>query len=503
MDEASEDELWSELDDAGDHRRGEILLELADRCYHRNDLVQFESLVEAAAQAAERAGDDRLCAYARFNQAQGLMELDRPAEAIAHFLAAAGAFGLIGEQGDIALSHQRAGDAAALSGDATVALSHWRTALAIYEAEADALSSGRVHMSVGGELMAGDDARSAVAEFRAARASFRSARSAHHVSWADDATAEALIHQGHADQAVPLLKSCLDIAAVGASELARGYAGLRLALALRLTGDHAEALGYLNAARDAYVARESVMGVARCDLEAAHALRALGEFDDSETLYQSARSVFDALGADDYVALADKARAILLSDTDRPAEAFGAAAAGVEAAGQAANPALVADLALQLAACQLRLNWHEQALATVGRYQLESPTPGEDRHARLRRLDLVARVQLANGGGAELRDLLDDLLAHSEHTDPAVRASLYESRWALRVQADDPDADRDLAHAIALFLAAGDAQRAGELSGHLLPPDVPQPPHHDDLLSLRGLMRPSVDDADVARGPDS
>ena len=497
MDEVSDNELWSELDDAGDLRRGEILLELADRCYHRNDLAQFESLVEAAAQAAERAGDDRLSAYARFNQAQGLMELDRPAEAIPQFLAAAGAFGLLGEQSDIALSHQRAGDAAARAGDAPAALAHWRTALAIYEAETDALAGGRVHMSIGTELMADDDPEAAVEEFRAARGAFRSARSAHHVSWADDATAEALIHQGHADQAVPLLKSCLDIAAVGSSDLARGYAGLRLALALRLTGDHAEALGHLNAAREAYVAHESMMGVARCDLEAAHALRALGEFDDSESLYQSARSVFDALGADDYLALADKARALLLIETDRLAEGYGAAVAGVDAASRTTNPALLADLALQLASSQLGLDWPEQALQTVQRYHLDTPTPGEDRHARLRRLDLVARVHLANGGGAELQALLDDLLAHSEHTDLAVRASLYESRWVLRVRADDPDADRDLAHAIALFLAAGDALRAGELSGHLLPPDLPQPPPHDDLLSLRGLHRPAVDDTDA------
>ena len=502
MEQVSDDELWSELDDAGDLRRGEILLELADRCYHRNDLVQFESLVEAAAQAAERAGDDRLSAYARFNQAQGLMELERPAEAIAHFLAAAGCFGLIGEQSDIALSHQRAGDAAALAGDATSALTHWRTALAIYEAESDPLASGRVHMAIGGELMVGEQSAAAVDEFRAARAAFRTARSAHHVSWADDATAEALIHEGHADQAVPLLKSCVDIAAVGASDLSRGYAGLRLALALRLIGDHPAALGYLEVARAAYLAHESMMGVARCDLEAAHALRALGEIDESESLYQSARSVFDALGADDYLALADKARAVLLAETDRLAEACGAAAAGVEAATRGGNPALVADLCLQLATCQLGLNWPEQALATVERYHLDAPTPGEDRHGRLRRLDLVTRVQLANGGGTDLDALLDDLLAHSEHTDPAVRASLYESRWALRVRDADPDADRDLAHAIALYLAAGDAQRASELSEHLLPPDVPQPLPHDDLLALRGLHRPAVDDPELARGPD-
>ena len=235
MEQVSDDELWSELDDAGDLRRGEILLELADRCYHRNDLAQFESLVEAAAQAAERAGDDRLSAYARFNQAQGLMELERPAEAIAHFLAAAGCFGLIGEQSDIALSHQRAGDAAALAGDATSALTHWRTALAIYEAESDPLASGRVHMAIGGELMVGEQSAAAVDEFRAARAAFRTARSAHHVSWADDATAEALIHEGHADQAVRAAQQARlsGTVTVGLAPTTSGVLGLPLMQAMR------------------------------------------------------------------------------------------------------------------------------------------------------------------------------------------------------------------------------------------------------------------------------
>ena len=228
MTEQSDEELWGELTEADGQRRGEILLELADRCYHRNDMTQFETLVEAAAEASESAGDDRLSAYARFNQGQGLMELERYQEAVGGFLAAAEFFGSMGNQGDVALATQRAADGFAAMADLESAVTHWRTALALFDAEDDPLSVGRVHMSMGAAYITAEGATPeqtrALAEacFTSARAAFRRARSAQHVAWADDAAAEALIQQGRTPEALPLLRSCLDIARVGADEVARG-----------------------------------------------------------------------------------------------------------------------------------------------------------------------------------------------------------------------------------------------------------------------------------------
>ena len=106
--ENSDEEMWAELDEAQGPRRAEILLELADRSYNPDDMSQFATLVEAAAEAAQATDDHRMAAFARFNQAQGLMETDHPAEAIDHFLQAATYFTLLGDQDDIALCHHRA-----------------------------------------------------------------------------------------------------------------------------------------------------------------------------------------------------------------------------------------------------------------------------------------------------------------------------------------------------------------------------------------------------------
>ena len=495
MTEQSDEELWGELTEADGQRRGEILLELADRCYHRNDMTQFETLVEAAAEASESAGDDRLSAYARFNQGQGLMELERYQEAVSGFLAAAEFFGSMGNQGDVALATQRAADGFAAMADLESAVTHWRTALALFDAEDDPLSVGRVHMSMGAAYITAEGATPeqtrALAEacFTSARAAFRRARSAQHVAWADDAAAEALIQQGRTPEALPLLRSCLDIARVGADEVARGYAGLRLGLCLRILGQHPEALEHLRDARSAYQSDENLMGVARCDLEAGHALRALADPAAAEALYQGARSIFDAMGADEYLVLTDRARVELFLATGRPAEAAAVARDALARARQEGEDAMALDHAALLAEAQLQLGEVGEALTVV---QAELATDiAADALDAAKHQCVVAKTLLANGIPEQALAVVEEALAiPAAHTEPALHAELYELRWRARTPA--PESERDLAHAIALYLAAGDSDRATALSSHFLPDDAPRTVRSEDLLSMRNL-RPVVD----------
>lgn len=383
MNDLSDEELWGELTEATGQRRAEILLELADRCYQRSDMTQFETLVEAAAEASESAGDDRLSAYARFNQGQGLMELERYPEAVSGFLAAAEFFGSMGAQSDVALATQRAADGFAAMADLDSAIDHWRTALALFDAEEDPLSVGRVQMAMGAAYITADAADTtrtrALAEvcFTSARAAFRKARSAQHVAWADDAAAEALIQQSRTAEALPLLRSCLDIARVGVDDVARGYAGLRLGLCLRIMGDHSEALEHLRDARTAYQADENLMGVARCDLEAAHALRALADPAAAEALYQGARSIFDAMGADEYLVLTDRARVELFLTHGRPAEAAAVARDALARAQEVGEGAMALDHAALLAEALLQLGEFTEALEVVQAHLAHGQAPDE------------------------------------------------------------------------------------------------------------------------------
>lgn len=496
--EVSEEELWAELDDAQGRRRAEVLLELADRSYHRDDMSQFASLVDAAAVAAEEAEEYRLAAFARFNQAQGLMETGHPDEAADHFLAAAGFFHTIGDQSDIALSNQRAGDAFAATDRESEALERWQDALRVYEQEEDDLSQGRVHMALGNHWMHAGMPAEAVEAFQAARSRFRSHHSAHHVAWADDATAEGLIQQGQAEAAVPLLRSCLDIASVGSDDTARAYAALRLGLVLRILGEHTEALSNLKAARDDYQSDDNLMGVARCDLEAANALRALDELEDAESLYLGARSVFDALGADDYLLLADRQRASMYSDLGRTAEAVGLARATLARAEEVGERRIINDVVPRLADDLMDLGESDEALALLQQHPAEV--------AELDELDtairkaVTARALLAEDQFGQARELAEQALAmDAARANLALLAALYELRSQARREDEPADADRDLAHAIALLLALGHSDRAAKLSEHFLPDEREAPVRKEDLLALGGLTRPRFDN-DV-RGP--
>ncbi len=491
--ETSDEEMWAELDEAHGPRRAEILLELADRSYHRDDMAQFATLVEAAAEAAEASEDHRLAAFARFNQAQGLMETGHPAEAVDHFLQAATFFTLLGDQDDIALCHHRAADALALLERTEEALAHWDDALRLYEAEDDEHSIGRVKMAIGGLRMNVGSPALAVEAFREARNRFRRTHSPHHVAWADDAAAEGLIQQGRPDEAVPLLRSCLDIARVGSDDSARAYAALRLGLVLRILGEHTEALSHLKSARDDYQVDDNLMGVARCDLEAANALRALGEDEEAETLYIGARSVFDAVGADDYLLLADRMRATHYSEQGRTAEAVGLARATLDRAKQLGQNRIVNPLVPLIADDLLDLDDAASALDVIE----ANPVAGgelDDMEQAIRDA-VTARALLANDRVGAALALTERALAIAEaRPNLALQAALYELRSRTRRETDPSLADRDLAHAIALFLAAGMSERATALSGHFLPDEQPSSVRREDLFALRGLTRPLLDD---------
>lgn len=496
MSELSDEELWAELESAVGQRRGEILLELADRCYQRNDMSQFEALVAAAAEASESAGDDRLAAYARFNQGQGLMELERFDEAVQSFLTAAENFGALGAQADVALATQRAADAYAAMNDIDAAMASWQNALALFRAEDDLVSVGRVHMAMGAASISSERPdpatarRQAELSFNSARSAFRSARAAQHVAWADDAIAEAMIQQGRAADALPLLRSCLDIARVGTDDVARGYAGLRLGLVLRIVGESQEALEHLRDARTAYQSDENIMGVARCDLEAGHALRGLRDIAGAESLYQQARSIFDAMGADEYIVLTDHARAELMLGQGRATETVALSAEGLTRALDTGEDAVAADHAALLADALLAVGQADEALSVVTDH-LVQPVSGVQPLDRARHLAVMARALLANDAAGEALAVVESALRIPEaRTEPSLHGSLYELRWRSRETTEE--SERDLAHAIALYLAAGDAERATALSAHLLPDESAPAVRVAELISLRGL-RPEVD----------
>lgn len=476
MSEPSEEELWGELDVAAGPRRGEILLELADRCFQRQDMGQFGTLVDAAAEASASAGDDRLAAYARFNQGQGLMEIGDFAAAAASFLQSATYFHQIGAEADVAMSHQRAGDAYSRCGDSAAALNEWHAALRLFESCDDPVQLGRTWMLIGGEQVAAARLAEAEESFFAARTAFRQAGSASHVAWADDAAAEALIQQDRIEDAATLLRACLDIVTVGNDAQALGYAALRLGMVERMLGDAEESLTHLAAARDAFQQAEDFSGLARCDLEAARAWRLLGDDGQAESLFQRARSIFDGVGADALLVQTDQERAQLFLSTGRLREAESAARECQRLAVEIGDQEILAEATMVAAISLLEQGAPDAALMVVEAH-LGRPTA----HDGLSRAQLLtwARVLLANDRYDDVQEIIDGLTHQNPmDADPGSSAQIRELRWRLNLarggsEASPPGVDLDLTSAIALYLAAGDTERASELSRFLVASEAP------------------------------
>lgn len=492
MSEPSEEELWGELDVAAGPRRGEILLELADRCFQRQDMGLFSTLVDAAAEASVSAGDDRLAAYARFNQGQGLMETGEFDAAAESFLQSATYFHMIGAETDVAMSHQRAGDAYSRCGDSSAALREWNAALRLFQACDDPVQVGRTCMFIGGEQIAAAQLAEAEESFFAARTAFRQAGSASHVAWADDAAAEALIQQDRIDDAATLLRACLDIVMVGNDPQALGYAALRLGMATRMLDDAQAALRHLTTAREAFQQADDFSGLARCDLEAARAWRLLGDDEQAENLFQRARSIFDGVGADPFLVQTDYDRAQLFLDTSRYREAEAAARECQRLAVEAGDHDMLAESTMLAALALLEQDAAGAALMMVEAH-LGRPT-GQDGLAQAQLLTW-ARVLMANDRHDDAQEILDDL-TRTTTTDPDLSASaqVRELRWRLNCArigegGATNDVDPDLTTAIALYLAAGDTERASSLSQFVRPG---QPPAVIDLGEGRPSNRPAA-----------
>lgn len=479
MSDVSDEQLWSELPDTNGSRRAEVLLELADRCYQRNDLQQFQTLVDAATSAAEESGDDRLSAFARYNQGQGQLETGCFAEAAESFLLAASYFHVVGEHGDVAQSHMRAAEALSNLSQPERALEHWHTALALYRSDADHLNAGRAWMLIGGEQMVLHQIADAEESFLAARGEFRSAKSAVHVSWADDAAAEALINQGRPHEAVPLLRACLDVAQVGSDTAGTAYAHLRLGAVLRMVGELTDSLTHLSRAREFYQECEDLLGVARSDLESGHTLRDQQQTTAALTAYQQARSVFDAVGADSYVLFVDRSRTELLLDTRQFAEAEIAARDVLRAAQDSGEQRSIEEAVMLVATALLGLDQPDAALSVVTGHLGGNPDPTAE--LVVPHLVTWARILAATGQGSEAVTLTDALLTNPRvHSDFRAAASLHELRW--QVDPSGPQARHHLTQAIALYVASGDPSHALQLSEQLTAGST-QPPAEIDLRS--------------------
>lgn len=468
--EVTEDELWEMLDTASGVERARILHELGGRAFSEQEFEQSVALAESAAVQAREVGDELLTARSLYGQAAGLRRLNRTQEVIDVAMEAANLLRANGEPSEIAECHAIVASAWTDLGDDVTALEHWRSAARLFESEEQLAEAGRMWMSLGEAQGRLGRHLEALDTFDHARSLFRKCDEPGAVPWADDRAAAALIDLDRADEALERLRAALHVRRAQRDNPRIAYAHYRLGWTLRLVGQFDEALSSLSIAAEMFDDLDDLEGRARCDLEAANAMTSMGQFEDAEDLYLRVRAVFDALGHDSQVILADANRAVMLA---RAGQTEQAAALNRDLVGRAADLGvtwLLGDIRNHLARNLLDADQPSEALeALAGRLEEEVELPAQVQAAALK-----ARAMLALGRRAQAARAAEEGLRLAADAElVAERAELYEARGLSRLGSRSGPrtsaANRDLAHAVALYLAAGLTDKARELSKHFLP----------------------------------
>jgi len=478
-------QLWAMLDGVDGVDRAEVLEAISSRLYQQEDWQQALSLCEAAAQCYLENGADRPAAYALFNQAQCLLQMLRTDEAVKTYDRAADILRTAGDESDIGECLNRSGHALVRAGRDEEAIPRFASAQRLFAANGQHERAGRDAIARGEALGRLGILPDALESFREARELFRGQVSPYLVAWADDRAAAALIDLGRVKEAIDLLRGCLHVAQVGGDEREHAYAAYRLGWTLCTDGHYDEALTHLQVARDLYSAQQDLGGSARCDEQAANALSHIGEEGQAESLYVRARSVFDALGEDAAAHQCDVNRAVLYTAAGRLEEAISLnrrVLASLGAGDAWMRQGVVSRMAMDLVAA----GRPEEALALLDAHP--SQPEGDEVLERGRWMAARASALVAVGRSGEAREVADAGLQLAAHSDYALlRANLYEARGLAREALGDSDFLRDLAYAVALFLADGSASRARDLSQKFLP-EAPAP----DASRLDSvLQRPS------------
>lgn len=469
-DEATEDELWEMLDEATGVDRARILHELGGRAFSDQEFEQSVALAESAAVQAREVGDELLTARSLFGQAAGLRRLGRTRELIDVAMEAADLLRANGEPAEIAECHGMVASAFTDLGDDTTALEHWSSAARLFESEEHLGEAGRMWMSLGESLSRLGRHTEALEKIDHARALFRRSEEPGAVPWADDRAAAALIELGRIDDALERLRAALNVREAQRDLPRIAYAHYRLGWTLRLVGQFDEALSQLSIAAELFDDLDELEGRARCDLEAANALTSLGQFEEADELYRRTRAVFDALGHDAQVVLSDANRAVLLARTGDLEQAAALNLSLVNRASEAGVTWLLGDISNHLARNLIDLDRPNEALDVIdGQDPALLEPPASVQSAALR-----AKALLATGRRALAARAAEEGLEQAADAEMvAERAELYEMRGLARLPARAGPrvqaAERDLAHAVALYLAAGLTDKARELSTRFLP----------------------------------
>lgn len=468
--------LWEQLNDAEGSDRGALLFELGNRRRRADDREAALGPFEAAAAAFEQSGDVYDAAESYFRLGQMEWQLDRNGEAIDAFTRAATLFDECAATGEIGDCHYFIGRALVDDDRLPESLEAFEIAISHNEAAGQLAFAANAALHRGQTLGVLGRQVEALEVFDQARAWYRSLGEASDVARADDRRAAALIDLGRMREAINVLQNCVFVADTAGDIKARAYTAYRLGWTLRMDGQFEACLPVLARAREAYQEDASIKGMAWCDREVAHALEGLSKFDEADELYVKCRATLDALGDDHQIDLVDSARADNFIQAGLPERALPLQLAVVERT-LSRDPWLAAGVASRTADNLCSMGRYAEALDVIEQTTQAAEAFGEE-HAESNLRRLVHALAAAGLGDKDSAgQLCEQALADLAETDLLhLRARLHRLHGQLLQESSDAGATKELAYAVALFLASGHVAEATEVSKEFQSPATARPP---------------------------
>ncbi|MEN3272100.1 MAG: hypothetical protein V7636_861 [Actinomycetota bacterium] len=291
--------LWARVSSTAGLERASVLDELGGALLEADREAEAVEVVEAARAMYVEADDAAEIARCDRNLGLLLMALDRPDEAMAHYIEACTVYDGHLLVADAAGCRQAMGELLASAGDHLGALELFEEAAGAFAEVGDGVRAGWCRFDASSIMLELGEIDRATTNLDDSRRMFRAERAYLFVARVDSLRAEVARREGRVDDALVLLDSARAVFDSSGSDGEVDRCDDSRAEVLLDAGRTETALEELELNRELRRGGGNAVGVAWCDLHLSRAYAALGREDEAASCRQSARAVFDAAGFDD------------------------------------------------------------------------------------------------------------------------------------------------------------------------------------------------------------
>lgn len=469
--EKPDSELWTALTDSSELEKSWIYRELGGRAYKRRDYSEAATLADQAASIALEIDDHRLAADNFMRRAWANYQGGLIAETANSYNLALAQWKEAGDQEAMSDTLWRIADIHMELSDYPKVLEDAKQAFDFAFAEENSWLMGQAKYYEAKAQYYLDDEQDSLTSLEESRNHFHKNSSLTKVAMVDDFAATVQDFLGNYQEAVNLLRSCAHIAEATRDDSDDAYSLLRLGNALTQIGEYQEAIDYLERSKAAYRQRDDLRRVALIERDIADNLAYSNKPKDALTSFERAQSLLDSLGDDSQVRYCKMRRSYLLHQLgDFPGAERLTSQVYLEVKNEAdpENAGYEYWVGLYEAGNLLELDKFEEVLTLTSELNETSgkPTPKNlvwKHTLRARALYYLDRNKEAHAEAeAALALLTDDIM-------DADTAYLYEIRAYVLINDGKKSGERDLAHAIAIHLAAGQVDEARTLAEYFIP----------------------------------